>query len=68
MWSIFGTTGECVTGPEGGLAKKSKKSVYSNGAWCGFCLRVGMRTWINSDKKICCKCGKKVPKKMRIID
>lgn len=69
MWSIFGTTDEITSvNPIGSLSKKSKGAVYSDGAWCGYCVKVGMRTWMDSNKKICPTCKKRVPKVMRIAD
>jgi len=68
MWSIFGTTDELPGRPEGSLSKKSKLAVYSDGAWCGYCLKHGMRSWIDHSKNVCPTCKKRVPKVMRIAD
>ena len=68
MWSVFGTTDEIVTNSIGAPAKKSKAAVYSDGAWCGFCLKNGMRTWIDNVREKCPTCKKVVPQIMRKTD
>lgn len=68
MYSAFGRSDEPRTSPEGGLVKPSKGSVYSDGAWCGFCLNRGKRSWVDSDKKNCPGCDREIPKVMRIVD
>ena len=67
-WSIFGTTDEHISGPVGSLCSKSKKSIYSDGAWCGHCLNDNMRTWIDHDRKKCPTCHCDITEDKRIID
>ena len=68
MWSIFGTTDEKTLNAIGGLSRRSKAATYADGAWCGYCLKSGMRTWVDANKKDCPTCNNMVLKEDRIKD
>ena len=67
-WSIFGTSDEPYSGPKGALSSKSKSAVYEDGAWCGYCLKAGKRTWVDLYRTICPHCREVVTKDQLIVD